>query len=519
MSGYISLPWKITKRYIDKTAMYRVVTIALMALAVTSITLGFLGIMPYTGGEQLSSLVVAVLTALLLNVILARLWKISANHESALITALILFFIVIPPFLSDITDQFIMMFVVMIAILSKFIFVWHKQHIVNPAAFGVLALGIIYTVFPLSGYFESGWWIGTPVLFLPLLLAGSLVVMKVRRWEPVLVFLAVGFLVFVFESWRFGSNLSEVLPGYFLSGPSLFLAFFMLTEPFTMPPTKKLQMSYGALVGVVSQTTFFSPWIKMTPELALVIGNLLFYPTTLKRKLILELDNFRKIAENTYEFIFKKPTGLAFKAGQYLEWMLPHKEADSRGIRRYFTIASSPTESTLRIALKMTENGSTYKKQLINMNSGDKIIASQLSGDFLLPEDTKIKLGFIAGGIGVTPFRSQFKYMLDTGNLYDTVLFYTNNTKADIAYTDFFAEVEKHESLRVVHVLSKEELEKPYEHGFITEEMLKRQSADFLERRWYLSGPPPMVDAYFNLLVQLGVSRGNIVKDYFPGLA
>jgi len=71
--------------------------------------------------------------------------------------------------------------------------------------------------------------------------------------------------------------------------------------------------------------------------------------------------------------------------------MLPHKQVDSRGPRRYFTIASSPTESVVRLALKVVPagsdmRGSSYKQALLQLDEGQEIIVSQLAGDFTLPK-------------------------------------------------------------------------------------------------------------------------------------
>src|SRR3989344_4601666 len=270
MHAQLQLLFQKIAQKIDATAMYRTVTLMLVFLVICGLGFGVFGLIPYTPLEQLVSLVAVLVAA--------------------------------------------------IAMLSKFLLVWRKQHLVNPAAFGVLALAIVYAVFPVPGYFESSWWTSRVEFLIPLLLAGAVVVSKVRKWVPVLTFLSVGLVVFLFEQWRFGLEVLPSIPLYFISGPSLFLAFFMLTEPFTMPPTKKLQATYGALVGFISQTTLFLPFIKMTPELALVLGNLFFYPSTLKQKLILPLIAGKEIAKNTFEFAFKKPSDLHFVAGQYLEW-------------------------------------------------------------------------------------------------------------------------------------------------------------------------------------------------------
>jgi len=300
-----------------------------------------------------------------------------------------------------------------------------------------------------------------------------------------------------------------------LSWPTLFLAFYMLTEPFTMPATKGPQTLYGGLVGFLSNSSL----VSFSPELALIIGNIFMLPARLRRKLYLEFESKERIAANTYEFVFKKPAGFTFKAGQYLEWMFPHEKSDSKGIRRYFTIAAAPTESKVRMAFKITENGSSYKRELLKLDVGEKIIASQLAGDFLLPKDSTEKLAFVAGGIGVTPFRSHLQYLADADQPRDVALYYCVNMMNELAYSQVFGRVMRTVQLELIPVVAKEEVSQPYESGYLTEEMVKRRTPDYLERTWYLSGPPGMVDAYTKLLRGMGVAKSRIVRDFFPGVA
>jgi ferredoxin-NADP reductase len=343
--------------------------------------------------------------------------------------------------------------------------------------------------------------------------------MKVRKLVPVLTFFIAGFAMYVLEGLKGGAEVSTMIVPFFTMYPALFLGFFMLTEPFTMPPTKKLQAGYGALVGVLSNTSLFNPFVVMLPELALLIGNVVFYPATLRRKLFLKLESKSEIAANTWEFVFSKPTRMVFQAGQYLEWMLPHSSADLRGIRRYFTIAASPTENKIRLALKITTPGSSYKTSLLSLPIGGTMIASQRAGDFILPADSSKKIAMVAGGIGVTPFRSHIKYMMDTQSVTNTILFYCANTKADIAFGDIWSEATAQLPFTLVPVLAKEAESSEFETGFLTADILQRRCPALLERMWYVSGPPPMVTATVKTLRTLGVSRNRIVQDFFPGLA
>lgn len=507
---FIAKPFLFIQHKIDTVAMYRLVLGSLAVLVGITVGAGLLGFVAYSPVEQLFAVSGAIMVALALNILLSRLVGVAANHESAVITALILFFLAIPG--QSPVDNWPLFAAVAIGIASKFIITTGKQHFMNPAAFGAAALSV-------TGVYTFGWWIGNPVLFIPVLLLGATVVMKVRKWPMVLAFIVSGLVIFYVESLAYGMAGWSAVTTFFLSWPTLFLAFYMLTEPFTMPATKQNQVFYAGFVGVLSNTSVLASVVTMTPELALVIANLVFIPARLKQKLMLKFKGKREIAANTYEFSFVKPDGFTFKPGQYLEWMLPHDKNDSRGIRRYFTIASAPSESEVRLAVKvLPEKGSSYKTALCELDENEVLIASQLAGDFLLPADTETKLGMIAGGIGITPFRSHLKHMEISGQLFDTALLYCVNQETELAYFDEFSNMSGSIPLTVTPVVAKDE-ETHHEQGYVTKELLERRVPDYKERVWYISGPPPMVSAYKKMLRDAGVSSVNIKTDFFPGVA
>ena len=508
MFQIISKPYYATQKFVDNVGMYRLVSGSLFALAALSILGGFFGLLAYSGLSQIFSLAAALLVALLLNIIVAAILRVPANHESAVITALFLFFLALPE--ENIFAIWPLLLAVSIAIVSKYVLVIKKQHFLNPAAIGAAAVSI-------TGIYSFSWWVANPTLFIPLLVVGVLVVMKVRKWVPVSGFIGVGLIIYLAEALSYGDVLTTSIKNFFISWPTLFLAFFMLTEPFTMPAKKDAQFLYGGLVGFLANTSMFSAFVSMSPELALVVGNILMLPSRLRQKLFLTLKSKHHIATDTYEFVFKKPNGFSFIAGQYLEWMLPHEKTDNRGTRRYFTIASSPTEPDVRVAMKITKARSTYKSALEGLDLGQAIIASQLAGDFLLPRDTQTKLGFIAGGIGVTPFRSHVQYMMDSDKKHDTVLYYCSNTQAEIAYQDVFSRAASELEFVFVPVIKDGIVEAPAESGYLTVDILKRRTPDYLERTWYISGPPGMVNAYKKLLRDMGVPHRHIKTDFFPG--
>jgi len=503
-------PLKIIQHKLDQIAMYRSVTLALLFIVVCSFGLSFAEILFYSPTQLALSLLLCLAIALPVNILFAKLLKIPANHESAVITALILFFLFLPP--QNLDEAMWLAVATAVGVASKFILAWRKQHVFNAAAIGAVAVSLPY-------FLEAPWWVATPPLFIPLVIAGIAVVTKVRKWTPVLTFILVALLVFIYEELKFGSDVLTATETFFLSWPALFLAFFMLTEPFTLPGTKKFQVAYAAIVGFLSSTAIFVPFFAMTPELALVVGNLVFFPATLTQKLYLTFKEKNLVAKNTWEFIFDKPADMHFKAGQYLEWTVPHNKQDTRGQRRYFTIASAPEESIIRLALRVEEEkGSTYKKELMELQPGEQIIASQRAGDFLLPKDATKPISMVAGGIGVTPFLSHLAHAEATNRPSDINLYYCNNTSSDIAYSDVFKKYQDSLKFKVINVLGKE-TNPLYETGYINADMIKKHNPDYLERIWYLSGPPRMVDSYSQLLREMKVPNKQIKKDFFPGLA
>jgi ferredoxin-NADP reductase/Na+-translocating ferredoxin:NAD+ oxidoreductase RnfD subunit len=516
ISGTLHIPQKI----VDPIGMYRVVTLGLIALVVSSFVASLFDGLAYEITDLTTSLAIALFVGLGFNVLCSLLWKVPANHESAVITSLIVFLLMIPN--DAIAQNWPLAAGVALGIVSKYFIAYRRQHILNPAATGMVlvAVGVIVANFMTGSDYSSDifqWWVANPSLFWVLLVVGSLVTFKIRRWPMVLTCIGVGGMIFMIEWWFLFERIPFESGQIFLTSfPVVFLAFFMLTEPFTTPPTKKLQVFYGGLVGALSSTLLFAQiGFPMTPELALVVGNLLFWPTTLRQKLYLSLIEKNEVAKNTWEFIFEKPEGVTFKAGQYLEWMLPHENADNRGLRRYFTIASAPDEPVVRLAVRFEgEDGSTYKKALMDLDPGDKIIASQLAGDFIWPADEQVKLGLIAGGIGVTPFRSHLEAHRSSAVAASATLYYCNNTLADIAYQEYFDALETN----VVHVLAKENRE-GYETGYLNGDIIKRNTPDYAERTWFISGSPGLVNAASKTLRELGVPKKQIVRDFFPGLA
>lgn len=504
---------KIIDSFLNKITMYRLVLYYLMVLFAVAVVFSFLKILPYDPVVLILSVIFITLISWAANNVFAKVFGAPANVESIYITALILALIITP--LRSLTDFGGLPFLGWAAIwamASKYIFAIKKKHIFNPAAFAVAL-----TAFTINQ--SASWWVGTLPMLPFVLLGGILVARKIIRFDLVISFLvAASASAFYFGIAR-GTNFWTIASQSFLNSALFFFAFVMITEPLTTPPDRVRRIAYGALTGLLFAPAIHIGTIFSTPELALLCGNLFSYLISPKKKLILKLREIRDAAHDTYDFIFASDQRLRFKPGQYLEWTLGHAKPDSRGNRRYFTIASSPTEPEIRMGAKFYPNPSSFKKSLASLNQGDEIVASQLAGDFVLPKDKTKKLVFMAGGIGITPFRSMVKFLLDKNEKRDIVLVYSNKTEGDIAYRDVFGQAER-AGVRVVYVLTDVQSISPDwngERGFVDGVMIQRLIPDFWSRTFYLSGPHSMVTAFDKTLKGMGVRRDRIKEDYFPG--
>lgn len=132
------------------------------------------------------------------------------------------------------------------------------------------------------------------------------------------------------------------------------------------------------------------------------------------------------------------------------------------------------------------------------------------------------KVVFIAGGIGITPFRSMVKYLLDTRQPRPLVLLYANSIEADIVYTDVFKQAERELGMRTVYTLTDRQKVSPVwlgRVGYIDAALIREEVPDYKACLFYVSGPNAMVDATLAALQNLGVRADHIRTDFFPGLA
>jgi ferredoxin-NADP reductase len=216
---------------------------------------------------------------------------------------------------------------------------------------------------------------------------------------------------------------------------------------------------------------------------------------------------------NVKSFRLEVPGVLDFKAGQFISVTLK----DDPSLKKYLSISSSPTEKCyLEFTKKLSE--SDFSKILDSLKAGDQVRIQYPFGKFVLDEAFS-KIAFLSGGIGITPIRSICKYVVDKNLGPNIVLIYANRSVRDVVFKDDFdAMVKSYPALRVAHVLCETEPGFKCTVGRINKEVIKNEIPDYQERKFYLCGPPQMVEAMRKLLAEeLKVSPDLIVTENFQG--
>lgn len=207
-------------------------------------------------------------------------------------------------------------------------------------------------------------------------------------------------------------------------------------------------------------------------------------------------------------FLFQPPAGFTWRPGQYLHWSVPHADADDRGVERYFTIASAPHEEHVMLTTRFAaENGSTFKRALRQLAPGDAVeVDGEAGGKFTLDglEGTHV---FVAGGIGITPFRAILVDLDRRGTGPPITLLYANRSAAAPFRSELDAIAARNDWLDIDYVIEPR----------LVDEAALRAAADGGGPTYWVSGPKPMVDAIRGVLEGMGVEAERIRQDAFPG--
>src|SRR3982751_6998430 len=152
----------------------------------------------------------------------------------------------------------------------------------------------------------------------------------------------------------------------------------------------------------------------------------------------------REVAQGTLLVVFDlQGEEVAFRPGQYFWVELPDRgHQDEKGLRRHISVVTSPTErGVLGLCTRLRDTA--FKQTRAELQVGDEVEVEEPKGNFVLPEDTSRPYVFVAGGIGITVFRSMLRYIADTGEPYRVTLVYSNRDRESTPFLDELQELER----------------------------------------------------------------------------
>lgn len=216
----------------------------------------------------------------------------------------------------------------------------------------------------------------------------------------------------------------------------------------------------------------------------------------------------KNVTDDVKSFIFEPEAGLSWKAGQYMHYLFPHSNEDDRGHERWFTNSAAPFEKHIIISTRIaSEKVSSFKHALASLKPGDEIEADGPEGDFTV-EDQDRNYIFVAGGIGITPFRSILAEADHQRIKLKATLLYANRN-SDVTFKDELEQFAAHNpNLKIKYLIDPEKID---------QQLLKEQISAVENPYVYVSGPEPMVKGLAAQLEQLGFAKENIKTDDFPG--
>jgi len=216
---------------------------------------------------------------------------------------------------------------------------------------------------------------------------------------------------------------------------------------------------------------------------------------------------------NVTSFRFPRPATLSYKPGQYLFVTI---KSSGKNLSKTFSLSSSPTEKEhIEFTKKLTD--SEFSNALRTLKVGDWAMIDAPHGKFTFEGENE-KIAFLAGGIGITPFRSICKYCTDMRLTAKIALLYGNRSESDIVFKKELEEMEKqNKNLKVVFILNEASNAWKGATGVINAELLKKEVPDYKERVIYTCGPPPMVQAMEKLIRDLGLPPTQLKLEAFTG--
>jgi len=233
-----------------------------------------------------------------------------------------------------------------------------------------------------------------------------------------------------------------------------------------------------------------------------------------------KLERRQQVAEGTMAFCFGKPAGFEFAGGQSIDVTLINPpQTDAEGNTRALSLASAPHEPYLMVATRLRDTA--FKRTLKTLEPGTEVKIEGPFGSMTLHRKTNRPAVILAGGIGITPFRSMLVQATKANTGHSLFLFYSNRRPEDAAFLAELQELARqHTNFTLVATMTNLEKSQAVwtgEKGHISIEIVMKYVNDLADPIYYTAGPPALVAAMKEMLSEAGVDEDDINSEDFSG--
>jgi ferredoxin-NADP reductase len=217
---------------------------------------------------------------------------------------------------------------------------------------------------------------------------------------------------------------------------------------------------------------------------------------------------------------FSRPAGYAFAAGQWCFLELPDRGiSDERGLRRHLSITSAPEEDHMGFATKVSDTA--FRQTLMRIGIGEDIQVEEPKGRLSLPADPEVPVCFLAGGIGITPFRSLAVHSARAATGHRITLLYSSRTPEEAVFLDEFQALDReNDRFRFVATMTRmPQSQLPWDgrEGRMNSQVIREEFPEWERGAFYVAGPPNMVGTMLDLLAELAVPEERTTVEKFMG--
>ena len=218
------------------------------------------------------------------------------------------------------------------------------------------------------------------------------------------------------------------------------------------------------------------------------------------------IESFRFIPEERINFI----------PGQFSKLIFDEKNFDNKELNKYLSFSSSPTEDYIEVTKRLSE--SRFSEKLKNLKLGEQILTQAPLGNTIFKNEYE-RIGFLIGGIGITPVISIIEYIVEKKLDSRVALFYSNRTEEEIAFKqELDLWQSKNYNIKVLYAITEcQPKDSKCIFGRIDKALITANTPDLKERIFFIFGPPKMVEAMKGICLELGCSEEKIKTESFIG--